>query len=250
MKAPFEMRAAHNAWANGRLYAAAQSLPDADYRRWTGQVHGSLHHMLNRIFVADIVWMTTNAGSLAEIMGGAHGEGFEGQWGGNGPSFSPLLLPTDAGPLLTASSTHLAPYTAIGTGDSSGMADVVSLMQEYAPDKPYLSVYVTSWLMGEIARQGLEKAVENGELTRAGVAAALQSIEVDFQGLASNSNYAAADPNDQIARGSWIFKPDHNSYNPDATMGADTEGEGLTLIEENYISDVAANWAYEPCFEI
>jgi len=199
---------------------------------------------------ADIVWMTTNAGSLAEIMGGAHGEGFEGQWGGNGPSFSPLLLPTDAGPLLTASYTHFAPYTAIGTGDSSGMADVVSLMQEYAPDKPYLSVYVTSWLMGEIARQGLEKAVENGELTRAGVAAALQSIEVDFQGLASNSNYAAADPNDQIARGSWIFKPDHNSYNPDATMGADTEGEGLTLIEENYISDVAANWAYEPCFEI
>lgn len=199
---------------------------------------------------ADIVWTTTNSTSLAAIMGGAHGEGFDGQWGGNGPSFSPLLLPTEVGPLLTTNYTHFSPYTAIGTGDSAGMADVVALMQEYAPDKPYLSVYVTSWLMGEIARQGLEKAVENGELTRSGVAAALQSIEVDFQGLASNSNYAAEDPNDQIARGSWIFKPDHEAYNPDATMGADTEGEGLVLIEENYISDAAAGWEYEPCFEI
>ncbi len=198
---------------------------------------------------ADIVWTTLNPGTLAEVMGGAHGEGFVGQWGGNGPSFAPQLLATDLGPLATASYTAFTPYTAIGTGDTAGMADVVSLMREYAPDKQYLSVYINSWLMGEIARQGLLKAVENGDLTRAGVAAALQSIEVDFQGLASNSNYAAEDPNDQIARGTWVYKPDHEAYNGDSTM-LDDEGEGLILIEENYISDTAAAWEYEPCFLI
>ncbi len=198
---------------------------------------------------ADIVWVTTNASSLAELIGGAYGEGFTGQWGGNGPSFSSLLLPTAVGPILTANYTHFAPYASIGSGDSAGMADVLSLMREYAPDKQYLSVYINSWLMGEIARQGLEKAAENGDLTRAGVTAALQSIEVDFQGLAANANYAGDDPNDQIARGTWVYAVDHETYNGDATM-LDDEGEGLTMIGENYVSEAAANWEYEPCFAI
>ena len=36
MKAHFDMMAAYNAWANGRLYDAAHALPDEEYRRDLG----------------------------------------------------------------------------------------------------------------------------------------------------------------------------------------------------------------------
>lgn len=58
MKAHFEMLAAHNAWANRRLYAAAADLADADYRRADPQGGSSMHKLLNHLFVMDILWMT------------------------------------------------------------------------------------------------------------------------------------------------------------------------------------------------
>jgi len=57
MKAHFAMFAGYNRWANGRLYAAASTLPDADYRSPRGAFFGSLHGTLNHILVADRIWM-------------------------------------------------------------------------------------------------------------------------------------------------------------------------------------------------
>ena len=51
------MLAAYNAWANERLYAAAATLPDADYRAEGGAFFGSLHGTLNHILVGDRIWM-------------------------------------------------------------------------------------------------------------------------------------------------------------------------------------------------
>lgn len=49
--------AGYNAWANGRLYAAAAALPDADYRADRGAFFKSVHGTLNHILVGDRVWM-------------------------------------------------------------------------------------------------------------------------------------------------------------------------------------------------
>ncbi|MEM9139580.1 MAG: DinB family protein, partial [Pseudomonadota bacterium] len=57
MKAHFEMMAAYNAWANGRLYQAVEKLDDDDYRRDLGAFFRSLHGTLNHLYVADIIWM-------------------------------------------------------------------------------------------------------------------------------------------------------------------------------------------------
>ena len=57
MKAHFEMMAAYNAWANGRVYDAAFALSEDDYRRDCQSAFGSLHGTLNHMFVADVLWL-------------------------------------------------------------------------------------------------------------------------------------------------------------------------------------------------
>jgi len=58
MKAHFEMMAGYNAWANGRVYAAAAALSDDDYRRDRGAFFGSLHGTLNHLYVTDVIWLS------------------------------------------------------------------------------------------------------------------------------------------------------------------------------------------------
>lgn len=57
MKAYFEQRAAHNRWANARLYEAALSLSDADYRRDVGAFFKSMHGTLNHVLLTDRLWL-------------------------------------------------------------------------------------------------------------------------------------------------------------------------------------------------
>lgn len=56
MKHYFEQRAAHNRWANARLYQAALGLSDADYRRDVGAFFKSMHGTLNHVLLTDRLW--------------------------------------------------------------------------------------------------------------------------------------------------------------------------------------------------
>jgi uncharacterized damage-inducible protein DinB len=51
------MFAAYNAWCNERLYAAAATLSDADYRADRGAFFKSVHGTLNHLLVGDRIWM-------------------------------------------------------------------------------------------------------------------------------------------------------------------------------------------------
>jgi uncharacterized damage-inducible protein DinB len=57
MKPHVVMLAAYNAWCNRRLYAAAEELPEAEYRADRGAFFRSLHGTLNHILAADRIWM-------------------------------------------------------------------------------------------------------------------------------------------------------------------------------------------------
>ena len=57
MKAYFEQRAAYNRWANARLYEAALSLSEADYRRDAGAFFKSMHGTLNHLLLTDRLWL-------------------------------------------------------------------------------------------------------------------------------------------------------------------------------------------------
>lgn len=63
MKPRYQMFAAYNAWANARLYAAAASLNDSDYRADRGAFFKSVHGTLNHLVVADRIWMRRFTGT-------------------------------------------------------------------------------------------------------------------------------------------------------------------------------------------
>ena len=63
MKSLFEMMAAHNAWANGRLYDAADALDEASYRADLGAAFGSIHRTLNHVVVGDRIWLARFTGT-------------------------------------------------------------------------------------------------------------------------------------------------------------------------------------------
>ena len=57
MKSRYRMFAGYNAWCNERLYAAAATVSDADYRADRGAFFKSLHGTLNHLLVGDRIWM-------------------------------------------------------------------------------------------------------------------------------------------------------------------------------------------------
>src|SRR5690348_10722084 len=57
LKARFDEMAAYNCWANRRMYADAETLPDEVRKRPAGLFFGSIHGTLNHLLVADYIWM-------------------------------------------------------------------------------------------------------------------------------------------------------------------------------------------------
>ena len=57
MKSRYQMFAGYNAWCNERLYAAAATISDANYRADRGAFFKSLHGTLNHLLLGDRIWM-------------------------------------------------------------------------------------------------------------------------------------------------------------------------------------------------
>jgi uncharacterized damage-inducible protein DinB len=57
MKAHYVEFAAYNAWANRRLYDAAATLSESEYRADKGAFFKSMHGTLNHLLATDRIWM-------------------------------------------------------------------------------------------------------------------------------------------------------------------------------------------------
>ena len=74
------------------------------------------------------MWATINPTTLAEIMGGAVGQGLTGLWSGNSPTYSFQLLGTDLAPLLDQYYIALDVHRHCGAPTCPGMTEVVEAM--------------------------------------------------------------------------------------------------------------------------
>jgi uncharacterized damage-inducible protein DinB len=63
MKSRYRMFASYNAWCNERLYDAAATVSDADYRADRGAFFKSLNGTLNHLLVGDRLWMRRFTGA-------------------------------------------------------------------------------------------------------------------------------------------------------------------------------------------
>lgn len=79
MKSRYQMFAGYNAWCNERLYAAAATVSDADYRADRGAFFKSLHGTLNHLLVGDRIWMRrfTGVGQKPPALDAILYDGFE-----------------------------------------------------------------------------------------------------------------------------------------------------------------------------
>jgi uncharacterized damage-inducible protein DinB len=70
MTSRYPMFAGYNAWCNERLYDAAATVSDADYRADRGAFFKSLHGTLNHLLVGDRIWMHrfTGKGALPKSL--------------------------------------------------------------------------------------------------------------------------------------------------------------------------------------
>ena len=79
------------------------------------------------------MWATINPTRLATIMAGAVGQGYDGLWSGNSPTYSYMLLGTELAPLLDQ--YYIASTTSSrGARTCPGMAEVVEEMTAARPE--------------------------------------------------------------------------------------------------------------------
>jgi ABC-type branched-subunit amino acid transport system substrate-binding protein len=195
----------------------------------------------------DLVWTTVNPTSLAAIMGGAIGQGYQGLWSGNVPSFSYLLLDTEVAPLLDQYYITSG-YTVTWGEDVPGMAELAEAMAAGRPDLPPSDAYVFGWTEAQTAHAILEQAAANGDMTRAGIVAAANEVTVEYNGLAPTQTWSG-EPNDYIVRETYMYDVDLAAF--DLTPMGEGDGDtGTVLLEGPYTGELAANFTYEgPCFE-
>jgi ABC-type branched-subunit amino acid transport system substrate-binding protein len=196
----------------------------------------------------DIVWATLNPTTLAEILGSAYAQGLRAKWSGNSPTWNFQLLATD---LATAAddvywhSTYTALWDAV---DTPGMTEMIEGMRSKRPDAALSDVYIVSWTEGYATQAVLEQAAANGDMTRAGVVAALQDVQVDMKGLAPDQTWSG-EPNDFIVRESYIYDVDVSLFDAGATVSDEGAGTGFSLLTGPYVGDVAAGFTFtEACF--
>jgi ABC-type branched-subunit amino acid transport system substrate-binding protein len=195
----------------------------------------------------DIVWATINPTTMAEILGGAYAQGLRAKWSGNSPSWNYQLLATDLAAAADDVYTH-STYTALwGAVDTPGMTEMIEGMRAKRPDAVLSDTYIISWTEGYATQAILEQAAANGDMTRAGVVAALQDVNVNFKGLAPDQTWSG-EPNDFIVRESYLYDVDVAEFTPGATV-SDEGGTGFTLLEGPYVGTVAAGYNFtEACF--
>jgi ABC-type branched-subunit amino acid transport system substrate-binding protein len=206
---------------------------------------------------ADWAFLTTNPSTAAEIMGGAAQAGYAGAWTGSLPSYDFRLLDSPAAPIIDASFFQSGYNVPWGT-DVPGAVEMTEVLTAAYPDRRPSDAFVIGWSYSMSLKQALEAAIASGDLTRAGFAAAVNSLTgVDFGGLAPEQSYAGS-PNEYVQRQSAIYKPSLEEYT--AAGGAEQtlsqEGGGTTGSTESpsdgfFVSDAAAAYDFTAaCYEL
>lgn len=152
--------------------------------------------------------------------------------------YSPTILgqsPSWLGPFATFEFLQsnfylLSEGAAYGDESIPGMAELVRIQETYAPDVAPDIYFNFGYLQGMAVHQLLEEAVANGDLSRQGLMAALESVGTfTFDGLVGDYVYGTADERVPPTTSS-IFKP-----NPDLPQGLEMVSQDYSA---SYIDDL------------
>jgi ABC-type branched-subunit amino acid transport system substrate-binding protein len=139
-----------------------------------------------------------------------------------------LATNADLGPFLQQNYVWLGYGPAWGDESVPGMAKMLADVQQYSPgqvpDTYFQFGYTQAWAMDQI----LERAVRNGDLSKAGITKASNQVgTLKFEGLGGDYKYGKSANDRNPPRITTIAKP------------APSEPNGLQVLDANYISDAA-----------
>lgn len=183
----------------------------------------------------DVVVLTVAPAETAAIVGGAAAQGYTGFFLGNSPTWNVALLDTPAAEALQALYWQIGPW---GPWDSDTPAHE-AMREALGLEAPVSDGYTAGWAWSYPLLAALETAVENGDLTREGVANAVANLgTVDYEGmLPEEAGNFAGTPQEQSFNATYISAPD-----PEAASG-------VSLAEGPYEGPTASSFPFEaPCF--
>ncbi|NEE02361.1 ABC transporter substrate-binding protein [Phytoactinopolyspora halotolerans] len=167
---------------------------------------------------ADVVVLAVGPAEAASIVGGSLAEGYEGLFLGSVPTWDPALLDSPAGEAMVAAYRHIAPWEGIDGETPAHEA----IRESLGDDLPANEGYIFGWVWSYPIKAALEAAVENGDLTRAGVRAAVDGLEVDYEGILPSATFGG-EANETAVRTAVINQPD-----PEGSLGVSPLQVGVT----------------------
>jgi hypothetical protein len=135
------------------------------------------------------------------------------------------------------------------------MAPVEEAMKAAYPDRRPSDAFVIGWNESIAIHEALKVAIANGDLTRAGVAAAANSLtSVDFNGTSPAQSYAGT-PNEYVQRLSAVYKPSLEAYTAaggaEQTLSGENTTTGSILAKDFFMSEATEAFEYtSPCYEL
>jgi ABC-type branched-subunit amino acid transport system substrate-binding protein len=148
---------------------------------------------------ADAVVVTALPSATGPIVGTAATLGFHPQWILQGPAFLEQLITKDGNvgspptPVAAALKGALVTSFAAPWGDKTpAMNQLMADHNRYSAKLPPSIYYTLAYAQGEVQTAILKKAIQSGDLTRAGILKAKESLgTVDLGGLAPNVSYSS-----------------------------------------------------------
>jgi ABC-type branched-subunit amino acid transport system substrate-binding protein len=181
---------------------------------------------------AEAVVLTALPSATGPIVGTAATLGFTPQWILQGPSYVEQLITEDGTakgkPTPVAAALEGAIVTSFsapwGADDAPGMEQLIADQEKYAPDQVPSIYFALAYSQGKVVEQILRRAIESGDLTRAGILAAKENLgEVDLGGITPAVTYTpeggppsrqtlitAVDP--KVPGFLRVVEPGHTSY--------------------------------------
>ena len=180
-----------------------------------------------------VVFLVATPSDAAKIWGTAAQARFAPQWFGQSPSYTGALAKSAVAPYMQQSVLIVSEGTEWGDESVPGMKTMVADATKFAPDQEPDYYFAFGYNQARAMTAVLEKAVELGDLSRAGILKASNELDtVTFDGLTGDYQYGPAETRNP-PRSSTIFAVDP------------AKPFGLKKVKYNFTSDAAKEIQFE-----
>jgi ABC-type branched-subunit amino acid transport system substrate-binding protein len=135
------------------------------------------------------VFLTALPTQTAQIIGGAAQQGLTPQWVGQSPTWAGALATSPVSPVLQKSFLWASEGATWGDETVVGMKEMLADIAKYKADQQPDVYFVFGYVQAIAVHALLEQAVENGDLSRAGILKAVEDVSVDYKGLLGEYKY-------------------------------------------------------------